>query len=74
MAQKEGREPRLEIKITQAANGTAKLRAEKGINLPDTKLNISTLTPKDREDLNLLPKTEIWSPSRSFGVPKTWPS
>ena len=50
-AQKEGREPRLEIKITQAANGTAKLRAEKGINLPDTKLNISALTPKDREDL-----------------------
>ena len=51
VAQKEGREPRLEIKITQAANGTAKLRAEKGINLPDTKLNISALTPKDREDL-----------------------
>jgi pyruvate kinase len=33
------------------ANGTAKLRAEKGINLPDTKLNISALTPKDRQDL-----------------------
>ena len=46
-----GSEPRLEVKITHAANGTAKLRAEKGINLPDTKLNISALTPKDREDL-----------------------
>jgi pyruvate kinase len=44
-------EPRLEVKITHAANGTAKLRAEKGINLPDTKLNISALTPKDRLDL-----------------------
>jgi pyruvate kinase len=44
-------EPRIEVKITHAAKGTAKLRAEKGINLPDTKLNISALTPKDREDL-----------------------
>ncbi len=43
--------PRLEVKITYAANGTAKLRAEKGINLPDTKLSISALTPKDRHDL-----------------------
>jgi pyruvate kinase len=48
---KEGSEPRLEVKITQAANGTATLRSEKGINLPDTKLNISALTLKDREDL-----------------------
>jgi pyruvate kinase len=42
---------RLEIKITHAAKGTAKLRAEKGINLPDTRLSISAMTPKDREDL-----------------------
>ena len=48
---RDGAEPRLEIKITQAANGTAKLRAEKGINLPDTNLSISALTTKDREDL-----------------------
>jgi pyruvate kinase len=47
----EGGEPQLEVEITHAAKGTAKLRAEKGINLPDTKLNISALTPKDREDL-----------------------
>jgi len=44
-------ETRLEIKITHAAKGTAKLGAEKGINLPDTKLSISALTPKDRQDL-----------------------
>jgi pyruvate kinase len=44
-------ETRLEVKITHAANGTAKLRADKGINLPDTKLSISALTPKDRQDL-----------------------
>jgi pyruvate kinase len=48
---KEDGEPRLEVRITHAAKGTAKLRAEKGINLPDTKLNISALTQKDREDL-----------------------
>ena len=51
---KEGVEPRLEVKITHAASGTAKLRAEKGINLPDTKLSISPLTPKDREDLEFV--------------------
>ena len=49
-------EPRLEVKITQAANGTAKLAAEKGINLPDTKLNVSALTPKDGEDLEFATK------------------
>jgi len=53
---KEGVEPRLEVKITNAVNGTAKLRAEKGINLPDTKLSISSLTPKDREDLEFATK------------------
>jgi pyruvate kinase len=44
-------ESRLEIKITHTVNGTAKLRAEKGINLPDTRLSISALTSKDRQDL-----------------------
>ena len=53
---KEGGEPRLEVKITHVANGTARLRAEKGINLPDTKLRISALTPKDREDLEFATK------------------
>ena len=42
---------RLEIKITHAVTGTAKLRAGKGINLPDTRLRVSALTEKDREDL-----------------------
>jgi pyruvate kinase len=53
---KEGVEPRLEVKITNAADGAAKLRADKGINLPDTKLRISALTPKDREDLEFATK------------------
>jgi len=50
----EGVEPRLEVKIAHAASSTVKLRAEKGINLPDTKLSISALTSKDREDLEFV--------------------
>ncbi|MEO1262829.1 MAG: pyruvate kinase [Bacteroidota bacterium] len=41
----------LMIKITHAVGGVAKLRAEKGINFPDTKLTISGLTEKDKTDL-----------------------
>lgn len=41
----------LRVEITRAAGGTAKLKAEKGINLPDTRLSVSALTAKDREDL-----------------------
>jgi len=39
------------IDIIRAAENGAKLRADKGINLPDSELTISGLTPKDREDL-----------------------
>jgi pyruvate kinase len=39
------------VEITAAANGIAKLKGEKGINLPDTALNLPSLTPKDLEDL-----------------------
>lgn len=39
------------IDIVQAAAGLAKLRAEKGINLPDSQLTISGLTDKDKTDL-----------------------
>jgi pyruvate kinase len=42
---------RLEIKITHAVNGTAKLGSAKGINLPDTRLRVSALTEKDHQDL-----------------------
>ena len=41
----------LDIKILYAAGGTAKLRADKGINLPDSHLTIRGLTDKDRRDL-----------------------
>jgi len=37
--------------IHHAPPGGAKLRAEKGINFPDTELDIEALTPKDLQDL-----------------------
>ena len=39
------------IRVTRAKAGGAKLKAEKGINLPDTDLGLSPLTAKDRSDL-----------------------
>ena len=39
------------VEITYAAGGIAKLRAEKGINLPDTQLDLPALTAKDLADL-----------------------
>lgn len=39
------------VEITYARAGSAKLRADKGINFPDSNLPIRGLTHKDREDL-----------------------
>ncbi|MDD5031154.1 MAG: pyruvate kinase, partial [Rhodoferax sp.] len=41
----------LEIEITQASPEGDKLAADKGINLPDSALDLPSLTPKDLEDL-----------------------
>ncbi|PND59033.1 pyruvate kinase [Mycobacterium sp. ENV421] len=41
----------LDVRIERPAHGTAKLRAGKGINVPDTDLPISALTDKDIADL-----------------------
>ncbi|MBI3693007.1 MAG: hypothetical protein HY239_20695, partial [Mycolicibacterium aromaticivorans] len=41
----------LDVHIERPAHGTAKLRAGKGINVPDTDLPISALTDKDIADL-----------------------
>jgi pyruvate kinase len=43
---------RIEIEINRAAPGGARLRAEKGINFPDTDLGLSALTDKDLADLS----------------------
>lgn len=47
---------RLHVEITGAAGGMAKLRSEKGINLPESDLALSALTPKDIEDLTFVAK------------------
>lgn len=41
----------LQVRITQALDGGDKLMGDKGINLPDTDLDLPALTPKDLEDL-----------------------
>ena len=41
------------IEITHAAAAGAKLRGNKGINLPDSDLRIASITPKDLEDLQV---------------------
>jgi pyruvate kinase len=42
------------IEITQAGVAGSKLRANKGLNLPDSDLSITSLTPKDLEDLQVV--------------------
>ena len=49
-------ENRLRVEITGVAGGMAKLRAEKGINLPDSNLALPALTLKDIEDLAFVAK------------------
>ncbi len=44
----------LRIEITQAKLGGVRLGADKGINLPDTSINLPALTPKDCEDLEFI--------------------
>ncbi len=42
---------RLRVEVVAVAGGSAKLRAEKGINLPESVLDLPALTPKDAADL-----------------------
>ena len=42
---------RLEVEITQVREGGDRLAADKGINLPDTALDLPALSPKDLADL-----------------------
>lgn len=50
--------PRLEIEITACAPGGGKLRGDKGINLPRTRLALPALTAADRE---VLRSTARWA-------------
>ena len=42
------------VEITHVAEKGGKLRADKGINLPDTNLRLPPLTPKDEQDLRFI--------------------
>jgi pyruvate kinase len=50
----ENRDEVITVEITHAAPQGSKLRPEKGINLPDTELEISALTEQDKINLALL--------------------
>lgn len=45
---------RLRVEITRARGGKAKLRGDRGINLPDTVFHLSALTRKDYADLDFV--------------------
>ena len=45
---------RVEVEITEARDGGEHLAADKGINLPDTRLDLPALTQKDLEDLEVV--------------------
>jgi pyruvate kinase len=49
-------EQRLRVELTGVSGGIAKLKAEKGINLPESDLSLPALTPKDIEDLAFVAK------------------
>lgn len=46
----------IEVQITHARSSGSKLRADKGINLPDSNLSLPSLTPKDLQDLEFIAK------------------
>ena len=46
----------IDVKITHARPNGSKLRADKGINLPDSNLTLPALTDKDLEDLEFIAK------------------
>jgi len=47
-------EDHFEILITDVRERGQKLRSEKGINLPDSKIHLPALTDKDRQDLSIV--------------------
>lgn len=47
---------RIEVEISYSKDEGSKLRADKGINLPESKLSIKGLTEKDKEDLKFIAK------------------
>lgn len=54
------------LEVQHCAGGRARLRAEKGINLPDTVLTLSALTPPDLETLRIAVAQQVDLVSASF--------
>jgi hypothetical protein len=50
----------IEVEITHAQHGGAKIGADKGINLPDSELQLPALTVLDEKLYRLSPGTRIW--------------
>lgn len=48
------KEDKIYVRITHAKIGGSKLKSEKGINLPDSDLNLPSMTDKDVEDLKFI--------------------
>jgi pyruvate kinase len=46
----------LQIRVTHTQNPVEKLEGRRGVNLPDTKLNLPTLSAKDQQDLEFAVK------------------
>ena len=42
------------VRVTHARTGGARLKGEKGLNFPDTALNLQPLTDKDKQDLDAI--------------------
>lgn len=53
---REANEHSILVQITGASVKGSKLRADKGINLPESKLNLNELTEKDKQDLKFIAK------------------
>lgn len=51
---REVRPDQIEVEAINVREGGFKLRSDRGLNLPDTSLKISGLTPKDKEDLQFI--------------------
>ena len=48
----------IEVRITNAKSSGSKIKGDKGLNFPDTKLNCQGFTPKDKEHLAIIAKNQ----------------
>ena len=63
---------RIQVEITQTGPNGGRLRAEKGINFPDTNLEIPALTEKDQVDLRHVVEYVDMVALSFYVRPRTW--